>query len=90
MRRIGGTRASCIQLHETRLGLIDGQQLILEDDALGRVRPGQIVDPLAVRAGPVASREMQTTAQQRLAEPIAPELAGFPWAALPPVPVTAE
>ena len=43
-----------IELHEPRLGLIDRQQVVVDDDALGGMRPRQTVDPLAMRARPVA------------------------------------
>ncbi len=44
-----------IKLQQPRLGVIDGQQIIVDDGALGSVRPRQTVDPLAVRARPIAT-----------------------------------
>jgi len=50
----GGLRQSCIQLQQAPLGLIDRQQIFVHHRPLGRVCPFEAIDPLAVRAGPVA------------------------------------
>src|SRR5882762_3346566 len=65
LRDVGQPR---IEFGEPRLELIDRQQIIVDDDALRRLRPLQTVDPSAMRARPVATAVIQAATQQQLAQ----------------------
>ena len=57
--------------------LIDRQQIVVNDGTLGGVCPFEAVDPLPVRAGPVAAGVVPSTPQQQLAQPMAAPLQIF-------------
>jgi hypothetical protein len=57
--------------------MIDSQQVVLDHDTFGLVRPRETIDPLAMRARPIAPVVMQPAAQQQLAQPVATPLQIF-------------
>jgi hypothetical protein len=75
---LGDLRQPGIQLQQPRLGVIDGHQIVVDDDPLGVVCPREAMDPLAVRARPVASLIVQAASQQQLAQPMPTPLQIFP------------
>jgi hypothetical protein len=72
LRDLGQPR---VQLQQPCLGVIDRQQIIVNDRAVRGMRPCQCADPGSVRACPIASRVVQATPQQQLvAQPMAAPL----------------
>src|ERR671923_379010 len=59
-----------IELDEASFGMINRQQIVIDDDALGRLGPFQPVDPVPVRACPVPSAEVQAAAKEQFAQPM--------------------
>ena len=59
-----------IQLRQSGIELIDRQQVVVQDDPVGRMRPRQTIDPAPVRLGPRATRIVQPSAKQQFAEPV--------------------
>jgi hypothetical protein len=68
---------SLIELVESSLELIDGQQIIVDDHALGRLGPFEAVDPSSVGPCPVAPAVVQTATQEQLAQPMTTSLEIF-------------
>ena len=64
--RSARSRSAARRVHQPRLELIDRQPIVVDDGAFGRTRPGETVDPPAVRARPVASRIVQAPPQEQL------------------------
>jgi hypothetical protein len=59
-------RETLVEFGEPRLELIDRQQIIVDDRALGRVPPRERVDPTTMGTRPVLPCEVQPAPQQQL------------------------
>ena len=71
---LGDLRQARIQFQQPGLGVIDRQQIVVDDGALGRVGPGQALDPPPMGPRPIASRVVQPAPQQQLAQAMATPL----------------
>ncbi len=76
--RLGDLGEPRIERDQARRQMIDRQQIIVDHHALGCVRPCQTLDPPPMRTRPVASAEVQASAQQPLAQAMARPLQIFP------------
>ena len=65
---VGEVLHRSIELHQTRFGLINRQQVVVDDALLGNMRPRQPTQPAPMTLRPVAPGIMQAAPQQQLTE----------------------